>query len=260
MIASSMRPLAVLVLLASAVVGCGGPAPDQANVALPLDLGELTGSWTTTVKNDEVWQGRWDLHVQGKVALLRGPDRAFMVPGLVQAAGRGVVVFGRDEACPEQRRTVSVGSYIYEVRGDDLRFKADGEDTCVDRAAVLTSGSWTRTLTEAGLPVRADAGVDPACATLDDGTAAATLPATWTLHNRTGGMVVVMARTSDGADSLLAQADGGADVDVSPRRGGVWYVADLTGRCLAMVGDARAVTVLTGAAPRLERRASTGPG
>jgi len=252
--------LVALVALVGAIAGCGGPAPDQANASLPLDLAELTGSWTTTVKNDEVWQGRWDLHVQGKVALLRGPDRKFMVPGLVEAAGRGVVVFGRDEACPEQRRTVSAGSYVYEVRGDDLQFKADGEDTCIDRAAVLTNGAWTRTLTEAGLPVRADAGVDPACAALDDGTAPAALPKTWTLHNRTGGMVVAIARTSDGAESLLAQADGGEDVDVSPRRGGVWYVADLTGRCLALVGDARAVTVLTGAPPRVERPPSTDPG
>jgi hypothetical protein len=249
--------LAVLVGVTSAIVACGGPGPDQANASLPLDLGELTGSWATTVTNDEVWQGRWDLHVQGKVALLRGPDRKFMVPGLVEAAGRGVVVFGRDEACPEQRRSVGAGSYIYEVRGDDLQFKADGTDTCVDRATVLTNAKWTRTLTEAGLPVRADAGVDPACAALDDGTAAAALPKTWTLHNRTGGMVVVIARTSDGADALLAQADGGEDIDISPRRGGVWYVADLTGRCLALVGDAKAVTVLTGAAPRFDRPATT---
>src|SRR5262245_30130200 len=176
--APSVTRFAVLALVAAAVIGCGGPAPDQANAALPLDLGELTGSWTTTVKNAEVWQGRWDLHVQGKVALLRGPDRKFMVPGLVEAAGRGVVVFGLDEACPEQRRSVGVGSYIYEVRGDELLFKSDGTDTCVDRATVLTDSSWTRTLTESGLPVRADAGVDPACAALDDGSAAAALPKT----------------------------------------------------------------------------------
>jgi len=252
-VAPSVSRSAVLALVVAAIVGCGGPAPDQANASLPLDLGQLTGSWTTTVKNDEVWQGRWDLHVQGKVALLRGPDRKFLVPGLVDAAGRGVVVFGRDEACPEQRRSVTAGSYIYEVRGDELLFKADGTDTCIDRATVLTDSAWTRTLTEAGLPVRADAGVDPACTSLDDGTAVAVLPKTWTLHNRTGGMVVVVERTSDGADSLLAQADGGEDVDVSPRRGGVWYVADLTGRCLALVGEAPAVTVLTGAAPRFDR-------
>jgi hypothetical protein len=260
MTASPVTRYAVLLLLGAAIIGCGGAAPEQANVALPLDLGELTGSWTTTVKDDEVWQGRWDLHVQGKVALLRGPDRKFMVPGLVEAAGRGVVVFGRDEACPEQRRAVGAGSYVYEVHGDDLRFKADGEDTCADRATILTNGSWTRTLSEAALPVRADAGVDPACAALHDGTATAALPGTWTLHNRTGGLVVAMARTSDGADSLLAQADGGADVDISPRRGGMWYVADLTGRCLALVGDARGVTVLSGAAPRLEHRPATDPG
>ena len=258
--APSVIRLAMLIAVAAAMVGCGGPAPDQANASLPLDLGELTGSWTTTVANEEVWQGRWDLHIQGKVALLRGPDRKFMVPGLVEAAGRGVVVFGRDEACPEQRRTVGAGSYLYEVHGDELRFKADGVDTCIDRATVLTNGAWTRTLSEAGLPVRADAGVDPACAALDDGTAPAALPRTWTLHNRTGGMVVVVARTSDGADSLLVQADGGEDVEVSPRRGGVWYVADLTGRCLALVGDAAAVTVLTGAPPRLDHVATSDPG
>src|SRR6476659_8433278 len=93
--APSITRLAVLVALVAlvgAIAGCGGPAPDQVNASLPPDVAELTGSWTTTVKNDEVWQGRWDLHVQGKVALLRGPDRKFMVPGLVEAAGRGVEV------------------------------------------------------------------------------------------------------------------------------------------------------------------------
>jgi len=243
----------LLGLVATMAAACGPAAPEQVAADLPMDLTALTGSWTTTITHEEVWQGRWELHVQGRVALLRGPDRRFVVPGLVEAAGRGVVVFGRDEACAEQRREVGPGSYIYEVVGDELRFRADGDDTCIDRATVLTDAPWERILADPALPARVDAPADPECAALEDGGADGALPTTWVLDNRTTGMVVVLARTSGGDRSLLAHALAGEVVEVTPRRGGVWFVADLTGRCLAMVGDASKVTVRAGAAPLFER-------
>ena len=247
------RALSILGLAIGLAAGaCGTSAPEQVSTELPLDLAEITGSWTATVKDEQVWQGRWELHIQGQVALLRGPDRRFLVPGLVEAAGRGAVLFGKDEACGEQRRAVGAGSYIYEVHGDDLRFRLDGEDTCPDRLAILTDGPWTRILQDPALPVRVDVGADAGCASLDDGSAAGALPRTWQLHNQTNGMVVVIARTSDGDEAMLAQATAGEDVEVSPRRGGIWYVADLAGRCLALVGDVTGVTLRTGARPRFE--------
>jgi hypothetical protein len=252
---SRLRPVAPfkLVLIAAMFAGaCGSPAPDANLVAAgPPDLSDLTGSWTTRVSNDEVWRGRWHLHVQGGVALMEGPDHRLRTPGLVVAAARGVVVFGPDQACEEQL-AVTAGTYVYEARGQDLVFRTEGEDSCVDRSTVLTDSAWTRAPVQMALPVRIDVTVDPSCESVADGTAPVSLPQPWRLDNRTAGILLAMRRSA-GEVVLLGQALPGEELLVEPRRGGYWYVTDLTGRCLSLVDDAVGVTLRTGDRPQLDR-------
>jgi hypothetical protein len=249
------RPLRVIPLgglLVALLAACGSSVPDADAVrAGPPDLSDLTGSWTTRVADDEVWQGRWHLHVQGTIALLEGPDRKLWTPGKVIAGGRGVIVFGPDQGCPEQL-AVTPGAYTYEARGQELVFRLHDADSCVDRSTVLTHAAWSREPVEAALPVRIDVTVDPECASVDDGTAVDAVPQPFTLDNRTAGILLAMRR-SLGEEVLLGQALPGEDVRIEPRRGGIWFITDLTGRCLSLVDDAVGVTLRTGAKPQLDR-------
>lgn len=259
-------PLAAMV----AASACGSTAPELVRDG-PIDLGPLVGSWHALVRGDDVWQGRWDLHVQAGAMLLVQPDGEILSPGTVDALGPGAIVLGPDLTCDSNRPTPGRGVYSFELTTDGLTFRPTDEgDPCADRRTILTSSTWAAAPTVA-MPVRVDARPDASCGPPPDGgpagsrdpgatpvasaapaTPASGLPIPWELENATAGMLVVVERRADGTRTQLAQAAPGATVTVDPQHGGRWTVADLAGRCLAQVASVARVAVRTGQAPEIE--------
>lgn len=267
--------LAVGLAAGIGVIGCGGVPRPPRDANAPLDLGPLTGSWSATVRGDGVWQGRWQLHLQGGAAILIQPDGALVVPGTIDAVGPGAIAFGPTLLCDSNADGVRPGHYRYELTTDGLDFEVAPEgDGCADRRTILAAGTWTAAPSVA-MPLRVDVRPDPSCdppvaspdpgATSADGTATASgsgapapatpptgLPLPWELGNGTAGIVLVVDLGEGSSRTLVAAANPGETVVVDPQRGGRWTVTDAAGRCLVRVAGARRVTLRTGAAPAVE--------
>ena len=267
--------LAVGLAAVIGVIGCGGVPRPVRDAEAPLDLGPLTGSWSATVRGEGVWQGRWQLHLQGGAAILVQPDGALVVPGTIDAIGAGAVAFGPTLLCDSNVDGVRSGHYRYELtsRGLDLQVAPEG-DGCADRRTVLAADTWM-TAPSIVMPLRVDVRPDPSCdpppaspdpaATPLGGTAGASrggaaeaatpptgLPLPWELSNETAGIVLVVDQVEESPRTLVAAATPGETVLVDPQRGGRWTVTDAAGRCLVRVAGVKRVTLRTGGPPVVE--------
>ena len=96
---------------------------------------ELTGGNPT---------GRWTLQVtEADEAFLTPPaGEEFPIGNPIEVAPDRIV-FAPDLACPTQPGAPTTGTYEWVRRGDSLRL-TEVDDSCRDRAFVLTSQRWQR--------------------------------------------------------------------------------------------------------------------
>lgn len=153
------RLLLVVAVTAALVVlvGCGEDGSDEAatttSSAAPAQTGAdaLIGIYVTTLgpSGPELKEpnppGKWQLQVTSETEAYYQPPRgaSFPVGNPIELSSERVV-FAPDLECPTQEGTPGKGTYEWRLSGETLTL-TEVEDTCRDRAFVLTSNPWSKT-------------------------------------------------------------------------------------------------------------------
>lgn len=120
----------------------GKPTPTAEESAL---LGEYTTTLDSeTVPGVQTPAGEWRLEITTVGATLTDPAGNEFPPGDPIDISDEAIVFAPDPDCPVQEGTPGEGTYAWCLEGSDLTFLVV-EDTCRDRAFLLTAQSWSRT-------------------------------------------------------------------------------------------------------------------
>jgi hypothetical protein len=136
-------------LLLIAVVAACGPAvgnPGQPSFVVETPRGlvpdAMRGTWTADIENTTASSGVWTLVVNGSDLTLQNPigGNPFSIDPTAVTTTTLSVAASAD--CPDQS-VVTPGTYSISLQGDTLRFTLTS-DSCGDRSAVLTGGTWTR--------------------------------------------------------------------------------------------------------------------
>ncbi len=146
------RSLRILTIAAVLVVGaCGDDDGDVSGApttrAEPVDLGgtyeaQLGSSSDLLVEPNP--EGRWLLEIQGDTVVFETPDGQRFAPGDPVTVEGATMTLSADPQCPTQEGEAVEGRYDFRLEGDQVTF-TEVEDSCRDRAFVLTSQTWTRT-------------------------------------------------------------------------------------------------------------------
>ncbi len=146
--------LLVLLLALAALPGCGGGEEPRLGGTPTDDESALLGEYTTTIDSETVGNppdpgvqtppGEWRLEITSSGATLTDPSGNEFPPGDPIDISEESIVFAPDPQCPVQEGTPGQGTYEWGLEGDDLMF-IEVEDTCRDRAFLLTAQSWSRT-------------------------------------------------------------------------------------------------------------------
>jgi hypothetical protein len=87
--------------------------------------------------------GTWRLTISEESALLRTPQGQEFPPGDPVTLEDDTITFSPDPECPTQEGEATEGVYEYQLEEATLAF-VEVEDSCRDRAFVLTSETWSR--------------------------------------------------------------------------------------------------------------------
>jgi hypothetical protein len=153
--------LLLVVVAAAAVavlVGCGEDGSDDeaattTSSAAPAQTGSgaLIGNYMTTLgpSGPELKEpnppGKWQLQITSATEVYYQPPRGASFPvGNPTELSSERIVFAPDLECPTQEGTPGKGTYEWHLSGETLTF-TEVEDTCRDRAFVLTSNPWSKT-------------------------------------------------------------------------------------------------------------------
>jgi hypothetical protein len=151
----------LVVVVAAAVaglVGCGEDGSDDelaaaTSTAAPAQAGsdELIGNYTTTLGpsgpelKDPNPPGKWELQITSETdAYFQPPQGASFPVGNPIELSSEQIILAPDPECPTQEGTPGKGVYEWQLNGETLTL-TEVEETCRDRAFVLTSNPWSRT-------------------------------------------------------------------------------------------------------------------
>lgn len=109
----------------------------------PLAGSELVGTFETVVTANEFDTpvGDWQLTIDEESVAFVQPDGFEFSPGDVESVSGSKIVFAPDPACPTQEGDATEGRYQWAIEGAGLVI-TEVEDSCRDRAHLLTQGPW----------------------------------------------------------------------------------------------------------------------
>jgi hypothetical protein len=145
--------LAAMAATVTAIAGCGGDDGSGAagtTESAGASPAALLGNYTTTLGpsgpelNEPNPPGEWGLQITSETDAYFQPPKgpSFPAGNPIELSG-DQIVFAPDPECPTQEGTPGNGVYEWRLNGKTLTI-TEVEDTCRDRAFVLTSKPWSK--------------------------------------------------------------------------------------------------------------------